>query len=40
MAVVYSGTDTLLRRRVAIKVLRDQYARDDEFVRRFYQEAE
>lgn len=40
MATVYSGTDTLLRRRVAIKVLRDQYARDDEFVRRFYQEAE
>lgn len=40
MAVVYSGTDTVLRRRVAIKVLREQYASDDEFVRRFYQEAE
>ena len=40
MATVFSGTDTLLRRRVAIKVLRDQYACDDEFVRRFYQEAE
>ena len=40
MAVVYSGTDTLLRRRVAIKVLREQYAVDQEFVRRFYQEAE
>ncbi len=40
MAVVYSGTDTLLRRRVAIKVLREQYAADQEFVRRFYQEAE
>lgn len=40
MAVVYCGTDTLLRRRVAIKVLREQYAADEEFVRRFYQEAE
>lgn len=40
MATVYCGTDVLLRRRVAIKVLRDQYAADDEFVRRFYQEAE
>ncbi len=40
MATVYRGTDTVLRRRVAIKVLRPQYAADDEFVRRFYQEAE
>ena len=40
MATVYCGTDILLRRRVAIKVLRDQYAADAEFVRRFYQEAE
>ncbi|MGC2131113.1 MAG: protein kinase, partial [Candidatus Aquilonibacter sp.] len=40
MATVYGGTDTVLRRRVAIKVLRPQYAADDEFVRRFYQEAE
>jgi len=40
MATVYCGTDVLLRRRVAIKVLREQYAADDEFVRRFYQEAE
>jgi eukaryotic-like serine/threonine-protein kinase len=40
MAVVYSGTDILLRRRVAIKVLRSQYAIDDDFVRRFYHEAE
>ncbi|MBV9271434.1 MAG: Stk1 family PASTA domain-containing Ser/Thr kinase [Candidatus Eremiobacteraeota bacterium] len=40
MATVYCGTDTVLRRRVAIKVLREQYASDDEFVRRFYQEAE
>jgi len=40
MATVYCGTDTLLRRRVAIKVLRHDYASDEEFVRRFYQEAE
>jgi eukaryotic-like serine/threonine-protein kinase len=40
MAEVYCGTDVVLRRRVAIKVLREQYAADEEFVRRFYQEAE
>ena len=40
MATVYGGTDTLLRRRVAIKVLREQLAADAEFVRRFYHEAE
>lgn len=40
MARVYLGVDTLLRRRVAIKVLREQYAADEDFVRRFYQEAE
>jgi serine/threonine-protein kinase len=40
MATVYCGTDTVLRRRVAVKVLRPQYAADAEFVRRFYQEAE
>lgn len=40
MATVFCATDTLLRRRVAVKVLREQYATDQEFVRRFYQEAE
>jgi beta-lactam-binding protein with PASTA domain/tRNA A-37 threonylcarbamoyl transferase component Bud32 len=40
MATVFSGTDTLLRRRVAIKVLRPQYAADEDFVRRFYSEAQ
>jgi serine/threonine-protein kinase len=40
MANVYVGTDTLLRRRVAIKVLREQYAGDDDFVTRFSHEAQ
>lgn len=40
MAIVYSGTDVLLRRRVAIKVLRPEFAADDDFVRRFYYEAQ
>jgi len=40
MAVVYSGVDTVLRRRVAIKVLREQLAADADFVQRFYSEAQ
>jgi len=40
MAVVYAGVDTVLRRRVAIKVLRPQLAADAEFIRRFYSEAQ
>jgi serine/threonine-protein kinase len=40
MALVYSGTDTLLRRRVAVKVLREQYAADEDFVKRFSYEAQ
>ncbi|HVA36430.1 MAG TPA: Stk1 family PASTA domain-containing Ser/Thr kinase [Candidatus Dormibacteraeota bacterium] len=40
MAVVYEGTDIVLRRPVAIKVLREQYASDQEFVQRFYREAQ
>src|ERR1700681_3578146 len=40
MAIVYSGTDLLLRRRVAIKVLRDQFVSDDGFVQRFSYEAQ
>src|ERR1700761_7557299 len=40
MAIVYCGTDLLLRRRVAIKVLRDQFSADDEFIKRFSYEAQ
>lgn len=39
MAVVYRGYDLLLRRQVAVKVLRPQHAADEEFVQRFYEEA-
>ena len=40
MAIVYAGMDTVLRRRVAIKVLRDHLAADADFVTRFYSEAQ
>lgn len=40
MSVVYKGLDTLLNRLVTIKVLRDQYAHDEDFVRRFHREAQ
>jgi serine/threonine-protein kinase len=40
MAIVYAGVDTVLRRRVAIKVLREQLAADSDFVNRFYTEAQ
>ncbi|HMD02136.1 MAG TPA: Stk1 family PASTA domain-containing Ser/Thr kinase, partial [Candidatus Baltobacteraceae bacterium] len=40
MATVYAGMDTVLRRRVAIKILRPQFAEDEDFVRRFYTEAQ
>lgn len=39
MAVVYLGRDLTLNRYVTIKVLRDEYARDEDFIRRFRQEA-
>lgn len=40
MAVVYRGLDKLLGRQVAIKVLREQFASDAEFVDRFRLEAQ
>jgi beta-lactam-binding protein with PASTA domain len=39
MATVYRGVDTFLRRQVALKVLRGQFAGDAEFVSRFRREA-
>lgn len=40
MALVYRATDTLLGRPVAVKVLRDGYTDDADFVRRFRREAQ
>jgi eukaryotic-like serine/threonine-protein kinase len=40
MADVFEARDTLLGRRVAVKMLHSQYATDDAFVRRFRREAQ
>lgn len=40
MALVYRARDTYLGRPVAVKVLRSQFAGDDDFVRRFKREAQ
>jgi len=40
MAVVYKARCHRLNRLVAIKILKDEFARDDEFVRRFHAEGE
>ncbi|MDF2668145.1 MAG: serine/threonine protein kinase [Paenibacillus sp.] len=40
MALVYKGHDILLNRKVAVKVLRQQYVHDEEFIRRFRREAQ
>ncbi len=40
MADVYEGQDTLLNRKVAIKVLHSQYSADEAFVKRFRREAQ
>jgi serine/threonine-protein kinase len=39
MATVYKGVDMLLQRRVAVKVLRERFADDPEFLERFQREA-
>lgn len=39
MAKVYLAKDTLLQRDVAVKVLKDQYVEDEEFVKKFSNEA-
>lgn len=39
MAIVYLAKDTFLGRNVAVKVLREQYTDDPEFVRHFHKEA-
>jgi len=39
MAMVYEGLDMLLERRVAVKVLRNRFAGDPEFMERFQREA-
>jgi len=40
MAVVYRGYDLLLRRQIAVKLLREPFASDQAFVARFYEEAQ
>ncbi len=40
MALVYKGHDILLHRKVAVKVLRQQYVHDEEFISRFRREAQ
>lgn len=40
MAIVYKAKDRLLNRIVTIKVLREQFAADEDFVRRFRREAQ
>ncbi|WP_284638931.1 Stk1 family PASTA domain-containing Ser/Thr kinase [Paenibacillus silviterrae] len=40
MAIVYKGLDILLHRHVAVKILRQQYVHDEEFIQRFRREAQ
>ena len=40
MATVYKATDMVLKRDVAVKLLRDEFTTDEEFIRRFETEAQ
>ena len=40
MATVYKAKDNILKRNVAIKVLRDEFTTDEEFIKRFNTEAQ
>ena len=40
MAMVYKAKDTLLNRYVAVKVLRDEFTTDSEFIKKFRSEAQ
>ena len=40
MATVYKATDKVLKRNVAVKILRDEFTTDDEFIKRFEVEAQ
>ena len=40
MATVYKARDTILNRYVAVKVLRDEFTTDEEFIKRFNSEAQ
>ena len=40
MAIVYKARDVILNRNVAVKVLRDEFTTDEEFIKRFETEAQ
>ena len=40
MATVYKATDKILKRNVAVKILRDEFTTDEEFIKRFEAEAQ
>lgn len=40
MATIYKATDKVLKRNVAVKILRDEFTTDDEFIKRFEVEAQ
>lgn len=40
MSTVYKATDKVLKRNVAVKILRDEFTTDEEFIKRFEAEAQ